>query len=288
MGLRVDSVSGRRMSIPSSVRARGGSGLGDSIYLRAIAEEVIRLGSEVTVFSDWPDVFIGSSARVEPFCRNRMDIVAHYIGGKTRAHTNQWEDICAASGVQAPLTFPWEVQNPALVARVMELAAGRHVVLVHGGREPMGRKDGFGRELLPRRDAFERVLAALADCFLVRIGAAPEIYPVPCHMDLNGGTSVSDLLDLGSSCAGIVGQCSFAIPLAEVFDRPFLGVWSSAGMRSREVWVRLVTPRKILSKPTSRAVVDDEAPEAITGKALDFLAALGERVAAGEVVACAS
>lgn len=267
------------------IRARGGSGLGDSLYLRAIVEALVARGEQVTAFSDWPDVFIGSGARVEPFCRNRMDVLAHYVGGKSRGHTNQWQDVCGCAGVCAPLSIRWEIQNPALVARVQELAAGRPVVLVHGGREPMGRKDGFGRELLPRQPAFERALASLADCFLVRIGAAPDLYPLTCHLNLNGGTSVADLIDLGASCDGVVAQCSFAIPLAEVFDRPFLGVWAAAGLRSSNTWVRLVTPKKVLSKPSSRAVIDDEAPADITEKALAWRASLQP---AREALACAS
>lgn len=258
------------------IRLRGGSGLGDAIYVRPIAEHLVARGERVTVLTDYPDVFLGAGVQLERFSRRNVTHLAHYTGGKQRPHTNQWQDVCGSAGVSTPLQCSWETQNHALVGELLARAAGRPLVLVHGGRVPMGRTDGFGRELLPRQDAFERVLAALSGCFRVRIGKGEELYPLPADLDLNGSTSVADLMDLGAACDAVVGQCSFAIPLAEIFDKPFLGVWSSEGLRSRETWVRLVTPQKILSKPTSRAVVDDEAPADLMEKALAFEALMLE------------
>lgn len=240
------------------IRVRGGSGLGDSIYMRPIVDHVVASGRPAMVYSNFADVFIGSGARVEPFNRLRTEVIAHYTGGKSNPLTTQWDDVCRCAGMGwMPFEFPWTVRNGRLIDRMREAAAGRPIVLVHGGREPMGRRDGFGRELLPVREAFVAALEAFDDCLLVGIGKAEPLYSLPVHQDLNGGTSVSDLMDLASDCDYVVGQCSFAVPLAEAFDKPFLGIWSAVGLASTTPFIRQITPNKVLSKPTSRHVIDD-------------------------------
>lgn len=253
------------------MRIRGGAGLGDAIYIRPIAEHFVRAGEKVTVCSGYPEVFLGSGAAVEPFDRFNIQVLAHYVNGKRDTTTNQWQDICKSAGVSVPLRFNWQVRNPQLLEAIKTDAAGRPLILVHGGRTPMGRTDGFGAELLPKRDAFTAALAALKGCFLVRVGKGADLYPLPVDVDMNGGTSVSDLLDMATICAGVVGQCSFAIPLAEVFDKPLLVVWAAHGMQSNmHPYIRAITPQKVLSKPTSRFVVDDWPVEKIHEAARTF------------------
>lgn len=258
-------------------RIRGGRGLGDTIYLRPIVQRLIADGEQVTVCCDHPEVFIGTSATVVPFERQRIDILAHYTTGKQRRDTNQWDDICNSAGIHVPLRFQWEIQSPAFVQRIRDQAAGRPLVLVHGGRVPMGRTDGFGMELLPAQPVFEAVLRevkATTGAFLVRIGKGADLYPLPVDTDLNGQTTVSDLLDLASACDGVIGQCSFAIPLAEVFDKPLLAVWSHRGLEARcHYYIQTITPKKVLSKPTSTHVMDDWPAENIRQIANGFMQA---------------
>ncbi|MBI4291318.1 MAG: hypothetical protein HY661_07565 [Betaproteobacteria bacterium] len=239
------------------IRIRGGAGLGDAIYLRPICEHFVRAGKEVIALSGFPGVFTGSGASVEPFRRDRVDLVAHYTSGKTNPATTIWQDVCAQALVEVPLAFTWEIQNRALIDRLKAKAAGRPLILVHGGREPMGRRDGFGNELLPNEQAFGAVLSSLHDCVLVQVGKDQQIYPLRADISLNGSTSVADLLDIAAICAGVVAQCSFAVPLAEVFDKPLLVAWAARGLASREQFIRTVTPAKMLSKPSSHFVMDD-------------------------------
>lgn len=239
-------------------RLRGASGLGDAIYLRPIAEHLQRSGELIRVLSDYPAVFTGSGLQVDPFAKRGADIVAHYASSKTNVLTSQFEDMCVNAHLREKiaLRFDWEVQNPALVAQMKREAAGRKIILVHGGREPMGRTDGFGADLLPEQDAVESVLELMREHFLVRIGSGASIYDLPFDLDLQGMTSVSDVLDLGLHCDALVGQCSFIIPLAEVFDKPLLVVWAARGLASEKVFINSITPKKVLSKKTSTFVID--------------------------------
>ena len=239
-------------------RIRGGNGLGDAIYLRPIVEELLRRGEQVEVCCGYPEVFSGLPVSVKPFDRLNIQVLAHYTLGKRNPATNQWQDICTSAGIDVPLRFDWKVKNQALVDGLRAKADGRPLVLVSGGRAPMARTDGFGKELLPNREAFDAVLAALSDCFMVKVGKADQVYPLKADVDLNGSTSVSDLLDLGASCDAIVGQCSFVIPLAEVFDKPLLCVWAAEGMSpARHYYISSITPQKVLSKSSSKFVMDD-------------------------------
>ena len=266
------SVSGRRAPpAPASTRIRGGSGLGDSLYLRPICEHLARDGP-VTVMSNFPDVFIGSGVAVEPFRRDRVDRIAHYVGGKHNLTTTLWQDMCAHAGVEVALRFDWALKNRRLIRRIEEGAAGRPVLLVHGGREPMGRRDKFGIELLPFEHAFAAVASALDDCYRVRVGRGDQLYPIPCDLDLTNQTSVADVLDIATASAGIVSMCGFPVPLAEALDKPALFVWSSRGLASAHIFINSVTPSKILSKPSSRFVMDDRPVEELQEAARAFRA----------------
>ena len=240
-------------------RIRGGSGLGDSVYLRPIVDHFVRTDEVVQVCSDYPDIFIGSGADVQPFGRNNINVLGHYVAGKSNPNTNQWQDVCNAAHVGAlELKFEWQVINWSLVDDLRTQAGGRSIVLIHGGRAPMGRTDGFGAELLPDCRAFNAALFALKECLTVQVGKADQIYRLKADVDLNGATSVSDLLDIASICDGWLAQCSFAVPLAECFDKPLLAVWASRGLApGRHAYIQQITPQKVLSKPTSHFVVDD-------------------------------
>lgn len=254
-------------------RIRGGSGLGDAIYMRPIVEHFIRAGESVEVCTAQADVFTGTGAQVSPFRRDNIDVLAHYVMGKQDTRTNQWQDICKSAGVAVPLAFKWEIRNRLLVDDLRAMAKGKPIVMVHGGRAPMARTDGFGAELLPKREAFDAVLDALDECFLVEVGKDAELYKLRADVDLHGRTTVTDLFDISWMCAGVVGQCSWVIPLSECFDKPLLTVWASHGMEhTRHPYIRAITPQKILSKPTSRHVVDDWSIERIHEAAHAFRA----------------
>ena len=207
----------------------------------------------------YPDIFLGLAVTVEPFNRDRITHTAHYTSGKNNPHTTQWQDVCSSAHVTVQLHTEWPVRNLSLVHNVLKSAQHRPVILVHGGREPMGRRDNFGIELLPTREAFAATIDALpsSEYYRVQVGSGVSKYDVPHDLNLLNKTSVSDLLDLATISSGVVGQCSFAIPMAEMFDKPLLIVWAERGLRSATAFIKAITPRKILHKPSSHYVVDD-------------------------------
>lgn len=244
---------------------RGNSGIGDSLYVRAVVEYFLRDGERVTVCANHAEIFYGLDCKIEAHRRDRVTTHAVYTTRKSRTDSNQWQDVCIQAGIPAdtPLCFTWQCRNPALIQELRAKANGRPLILVHGGRTPMGRKDGFGKELLPNKAAFDAVLSALGDCYTVRVGKGADAYPLPVSIDLNGATSVSELMDLGQACDAVVGQCSFAIPLAEGFDKPAIFVWAAAGFKAQHAYIRQIRPEKVLSSERSAFVLDSWSREQI-------------------------
>lgn len=240
---------------------RGGSGLGDSIYVAAVVRHLLARGhGPLEVCSDYPDVFRQLPVTVSPFRRDRIRYLAHYSARKA-LDTKQWQDICITAGLErdAELRLDWKVGSAHLIAQLRELAAGRPIVLVQLPRAPMGRVDGFGMELLPDCRVLQGAIDALQGrALVVQIGAGPALFDFTgIDVDLAGATTVTELLDLACAADALLGYVSFLVPLAEVFDKRALLVWSRRGLRSRTSYVRQITPAKVLSKATSRHVVDD-------------------------------
>lgn len=257
------------------MRMRGGAGLGDAMYVRVVAEHFSRKGRRVTVATPYPDVFDGAGVETIPFTREKIDVIAHYSEARYSKET-QFKDMCLRAGIHEdiPLRFKWQPKNNKLLDRMRERAAGRKILMVNGGREPFGRDDGLGLDLMPKREAFDAVLGQLSDCLTVSVGNGKrQFYSPAAELDLVGQTSVSDVLDLGTICDGFVAQVGFCVPLAECFDKPFLGVWARKGLTtpSRPL-LSTVTPKKILTRKTSHYVIDDFDKEQLQERVRAFRA----------------
>lgn len=238
-------------------RIRSGRGLGDTLYMQSVVRHLLTKGERLEVCTDYPEVFDGMPVNFAPFARHNINYLCHYTKRKTEK-TNQWEDIYLTAGLKdVELKIDWKVKNKSLVEEVKNQSEGKKILFVHGGREPMARKDRFGRDLLPNGDVFNRTLRLLSDFFSVHVGDSELLYPVYADKSLNRQTSVSDLLDIAYISDAFYGQCSFIIPLAESFSKPLLVVWSNKGLHSGEPYIATITPRKILSKKTSTYIIDN-------------------------------
>lgn len=244
---------------------RCGRGLGDSLYLQAVVRHLVAKGERFKVRSDWPDVFrpLGDRVSVAPFSRE-VDIVAHYAPRKGVKGTTQFEDCCIGAGITGPvdLRLDWTVTDRPLVESLK--ARGKPILCVQLPRSPMGRTDGFGADLLPDCNVIQGVIDALCErALIVQIGAGEPLYKFHgIDVDLANKTSVSEMLDVASIAAGFLGFVSFVVPLAESFSKPALIVWSSRGLRSAHLYVRQIAPQKIIHRPSTVAVMDDQ-PEQI-------------------------
>lgn len=255
---------------------RCGRGLGDSIYLQSVARHLVRRdGAPLQVHSDWPDVFrpLGDGVRVVPFSRTNISILAHYASRKGSA-TTQFQDCCINAGITGvvDLRLDWTTQGGPLVDRV--LAGGKPVVCVQLPRSPMGRSDGFGAELLPVPCVTQKMIDHLRGrATIVQVGAGKVLHHFRgIDIDLANKTTVRELLDVASVASGFVGYCSFMLALAEALDKPSIMAWARAGLESKDLYVRQITPQKIIEKPRlTRYVYDDCAEQQISEVTRGFL-----------------
>ena len=134
-------------------RIRSGRGLGDTLYMRSLVRHLVGIGKNLQVCTDYPELFEGMPVTFDVFSRHNIDYLSHYTKHKADQRTNQWQDICKTAGVEAELKIDWKVKNKSLVNEILDMANGRKVLFVHGGREPMARKDRF-EGIAPRRKGF--------------------------------------------------------------------------------------------------------------------------------------
>ncbi len=241
---------------------RCGRGLGDSLYLQSVVRHLVaRDGRPMRVLSDYPDVFLPlrDAVEVAPFGRV-VDITAHYVMRKGIAGTTQFEDCCIRAGIEGPaeLRLDWTPQNPGLIDKVR--AGGRPVLVVQLPRSPMGRVDGFGKYLLPDCRAIQRLIDSLRPRHkVVQIGAGSPLFRFEgIDLDLANRTTVAEMIDVASAADMCLGYVSFLVPLAESLGKPALFVWSRRGLRDPLPFIRQITPAKVLHKPSSSFVMDDE------------------------------
>lgn len=247
------------------ISIRGGSGIGDALYLQSVSRHFVENGETVEACCDWPDVFrpLAGKIAVSPFRRKPIDRLAHYSTRRAVAGTTQFEDCCIQAGIgeKVDLRLDWQVLNVGLVE--MLRASGKPVVVVQMPRAPFGRTDGYGTELLPdcRRiqDAVDRLSGRAT---IVQVGKGEPWFRFKgIDIDLADRTSVADLIDIGFAADAFLGYVSFIVPLAESFSKPALLVWSRAGLNSRHDIVRTIKPMKILHRPSSQWVMDDCSKE---------------------------
>lgn len=201
------------------------------------------------VCTTYPELY-PYNVRFSEYSRLNITYLAHY-SQRRKQKTNQWQDVQIQSGVKAELKIDWTLKN----TKWLDLP--RPFTFVNGGRTPMGRKDGFGMELLPDPVGFLRALSDQPGT-TVYVGKGPRIHDVPCDIDLNDKCSLSDLMDVASLADRFFGQVSFIIPLAEVFDRELVCVWSEKGLKSKNWVINHLTPEKVLSKQSSMYAMDTD------------------------------
>lgn len=269
------------------ISIRGGSGLGDSLYVQAIARHFVRKGHLVEACSDWPDVFapLGNAVTVSSFRRDRVDRVAHYSMRRREPETDQFADCCIEAGLageNVTLKLDWRLGSQTGLS-LRSQAGGKPIIAVQLPRTPMDRKDGYGAELLPECAAIQAAIDALrGKVFIVQVGRGRPLYQFSgIDLDLANATTVPELLDVVAEVDGCLGYCSFLIPLAESLGVPGLMVWSRRGRQSPRDLVKALTPRKVIHrKDLLRAVMDDAGADALRDAAHALLEQIRSPLAA--------
>lgn len=253
-------------------RIRGGSGLGDSLYVQAIVRYLVHERKErITVAAPHADLFkhYGDAVEVIAHCKTNMDYVAHYASRKNRPGTSQFEDCCINCGVpkDIPLQYDWPGPVGKLSADIRQRAAGKPIILLQMPRMPFSRNDPFGIELLPEQSGIQKGIDAIkkAGGYIVKIGKGGELYKVQnVDLDMSNKTTIRDLLEIANVADGGFGQVSFIIPLMESYGKPVLTVLARKGLQSKNPFISSITADKVNHyKESSWTYVDDSMDDVI-------------------------
>lgn len=209
----------------------GPKGLGDAIYVRAIALHLIGQGKTVAVSTHWPDVFFGVPVTIVPPSGNELHIgfsLRHPLDDgiySEFAGMNQFDIWCRRAGIAEPVKFDiqWQVQNRNLVRLIRRKAAGRKILVY----QPRKKEN----PLSPRRNPFYAWAHERSDCYRVRVGHPQFVEGAvsDCEMDLVGKTGVTDILDVATVADLFFGDLSYLGIVADALGK------RSVCMLSREI-----------------------------------------------------
>jgi len=256
-----------------TAKIRCGKGLGDALYLQSVVRHLVEQGIELDVCCDWNDVFIPLKDKItiSRFTRDNINIVAHYSLRKAY-ESKQFDDCCIQAGIKekVDLRLDWKIQDKRFVKT---LNRNKPIALILIYRNPMDRADGFAKDLLPDFEVMQSIINRLKQKYtLVLCGSGASLEHYQCiDIDLSNKTSVSQLIDVASVSDMLFGYCSFFVPLAESLNKKALFVWSRAGLKSDNIYIKRITPEKILYKPTSSYVIDNWDNKRIDEVVSEFL-----------------
>lgn len=233
----------------------GPKGLGDAIYLRAIALHFLEIGKQVTVFTFWPDVFsdlpvqaltaAGVTGEPGEGTKLKQSFYCLHCQAPAMRVLTQFQMMCLQAGVEVPIELraDWKVRNQGLVDSVIAQAKGRPILLYQPVRRVQKPYD------LPPESA--EFLKHLDDSyFRVKVGH-PNYSDGdgPCERNLFGACSVSDLFDLASVADLCYAEPSYLPILAQALDRRFVCMFSRRALASDFAKVAGVRPERLFHKP---------------------------------------
>jgi len=245
----------------SRAHVRGGSGLGDAIYLQSVARHLAR-DHDVTAHTDYADVFrpLAGRVKVGHFRRDGITHVAHYSSRRRQSETTQFQDCCINARINEPvdLRLDWRQVDGGKARRYRR--DDMPLVLVQAPRAPFGnRPDCYGIELLPDFQKMQRAIDLIAArATVVQVGTGKPLYEFSgIDEDLTDRTSVIELIDLCAEADGFLGYVSYMIPMAEALKKPALFIWSHRGLLVHDRIIKSITPDKIFHGNHCKAVFDN-------------------------------
>lgn len=241
-----------------SLKLHAPKGLGDAVYLRAVARHLVLRGHRVEVATPWPGIFDDLPVFVRRHSEGSGEFRHVAMCSCRIAHVqamDHFTNACRRAGIdeQVDLEIGWRVRNTALVERVKRRAGDRPILIYQPIK--IARNDDQ-RALRPSPDALYGEIDP--EMFRVKLGHpsfvndCPE---APCDLSLFGETSATDLFDLATVADRIVSEVCYLIPLAQALRKPLTAVFSKKAMESPNIRISMLNPRRLLHRPELARVV---------------------------------
>lgn len=248
------------------IQLRASKGLGDAIYMRAIALHLRDRGESVEVFTAWPDVFsdLGVPVRALAHASGEEDwrYAKPCLHCRIVSGMDAFSMACLQAGVDGPvaLRIGWSVRNVALADKVRSAAGGRPVLVYQPPKLARNLNETLSR---PRAEAYREALASVArGHFVIRLGhpSYTEATRLACDLDLFGSVSVTDAIDVCAIADHIFCEPSYMLAAAEALEKPYTCVFSRRAVDSGRTYISNLTPTRLCHKPRlMTAIFDEEA-----------------------------
>lgn len=246
------------------IQLKAAAGLGDAIYLRAIALHLAGRGKDVEIFTPWRDVFSDLPVRVRSYSEITGD--EDWNNAKACLHCrildapDVFSMACLQAGVMGPVPFrlDWKVRNVELVARVKREAAGRKILMFQPLKVARNLNEQLSR---PNPAAYAEAIEAREDHFRVMVGHPRFVQDMnlPHELNLMGQTSVADLFDIATAADTFFGEPSYIPTLADALGKPHTCMFSRRAIESGRTHIRNLKPDRLFHRPHLATVLYDEA-----------------------------
>ena len=243
----------------------GPKGLGDALYLRAVALHLLERGTLVTVYSRWPDVFADLPINVKPrddkrdFVAGLRHVTYPMPCALPEGATSQFDGCCWLAGIREPVEFKlgWRVRNSEKLQRIKDAARGRPILVYQSSRVP---KNHEQHAMRPRREAFNAFLHdKRKQYFRVRLGHPPYIEDdphAPRDLDLYGKTSIHEALDIGTIGGLFFGEHGFVPMMGEALGKRCVFMFARAAQSVQRIR-NFMPERMIHKKDLGMGIFDD-------------------------------
>lgn len=234
-------------------------GLGDAIYLRAVALHLLERKEQVEVYTPWPELFTDIPVVLNLHLSPPRDIVwlRYDLNAPAIPGLNEFKVRCLNAGIKdsVELRLDWKVKNKELVDKVLREAAGRQIFFYQPTRKV---KTAAQASWAPRRDAFNSFVRAHNDYFRIKVGHPGWVQldcEQECELDLCGKCSIHDAFDIATVADLFFGEPNHVTTLAQALDKPFTMMLPRKTSRNGQM-----TAEWQIVKPCGRAIYDDIEP----------------------------
>lgn len=250
-------------------------GLGDAIYLRAVAEHLLSQGKQLKLWTRWRDIFsdlpvdIATDKEMADL-ENKKDKPEHH---KLNAVTaclhcrvpyimglDKFTLACLQAGIEEPieLKINWHTADYNLISTIKEKANGKPIMVYQPLRKGRTPDDEVMR---PKQEAFTAFINSKTDYFKIKLGHFDYLNDsrnLACDLNFIDKTTPAEALDIVSIADLVVGENCYLPIVAQAMDRKFVLMMARAAAQSERPKVHGVLPHRMVQKPHLGKVIWDE------------------------------
>ena len=259
----------------TTIGLKGASGLGDTILAYPIVKYYADRYDVVYYMTDYPELYETlrnvvcskhekvNYINIRGGIKHPVNIRFTYCGRKYTEGTSQFQDTCMSAGVPKTLEckIDWTIKN-----KQNDYRNDKPVCVLSAPYEPFGREDQWGKLLRINNDVMDAIVESYKDRVdFVQIGNKYTLYKVPnVKHDLVNKTSVSDLMDIVSTCDIGLSQIGNLLPMCEALGKKSFTIFSKKALMCDNKFLNSITPDKVVhDRSKNCSIIDDDIDNAV-------------------------